>query len=111
MKKSGIAMEIGEFNEEYNHTYSEEERYVAPYRKDHFAYTGKDGKIYAIYLPDDNENILPKDAVLYCSERIGKITFKGNDLPYMQNDCEIFVSLPREYQKEPAYVLTITIGS
>ena len=23
-------MEIGEFNEEYNHSYSEEERYVAP---------------------------------------------------------------------------------
>ncbi len=23
-------MEIGEFNEEYNHSYSEEERYIAP---------------------------------------------------------------------------------
>ncbi|MGN0572500.1 MAG: alpha-L-fucosidase [Acutalibacteraceae bacterium] len=84
-----------------------ETRPAAPYRKDNIAYTGKGNEIYAIYLPDDNDNILPDKLTLYCDEKVRRVIFNSRDIEFVQDGNTVSVSIPENYEKEFAYVLTM----
>ena len=84
-----------------------ETRPAAPYRKDNIAYTGKNNEVYAIYLPDDENYILPNKLTLYSAYTIRRLTFGSKDIDFTQNGNWISAEIPQNYEKEPAYVLTM----
>lgn len=84
-----------------------ETRPVAPYREAAFAYTAKGDEVYAIYLPADAENTLPSSETIHTSGKVNDILFNGQKLNFTQNGNEVHVTFPEQYDKEPAYVLTI----
>lgn len=84
-----------------------ETRPAAPYREAAFAYTAKGNEVYAIYLPADAENTLPSSETIHTSGKVKDILFNGQELNFTQNGNEVHVTFPEQYDKEPAYVLTI----
>ncbi|MGN1124357.1 MAG: alpha-L-fucosidase [Eubacterium sp.] len=84
-----------------------ETRPAEPYRKEDFAYTGKNNEVYAIYLPYDGNNTLPCSLTMYSNERINKVTFNSQNVEFTQQGDRVSVTLPKNYEKEPAYVLTM----
>lgn len=84
-------------------------RPCSPYRKDMFAYTSKGDEMYAIYLPDenDNSNTLPDTVTIPVSEKISQVFFNGNSLEFIQNDNSITVNTGTHHQTEIAYVFTL----
>ncbi|MGN1347759.1 MAG: alpha-L-fucosidase, partial [Acutalibacteraceae bacterium] len=85
-----------------------ETRPVSPYREGDFAYTSKGKEVYAIYLPKDSENTLPPETTIHTDGKVLKVCFNGEELEFMQNGDAVFVTLPQQYEREPAYVLTVT---
>ena len=84
-----------------------ETRPAAPYREAAFAYTAKGDEVYAIYLPADAENTLPSSETIHTGGKVNDILFNGQKLNFTQNGNEVHVTFPEQYDKEPAYVLTI----
>lgn len=84
-----------------------ETRPAAPYREAAFAYNAKGNEVYAIYLPADSENALPSSETIHTSGKVKDILFNGQKLNFTQNGNEVHVTFPEQYDKEPAYVLTI----
>ena len=65
--------------------------------------------MYAIYLPDenDNSNTLPDTVTIPVSEKISQVFFNGNSLEFIQNDNSITVNTGTHHQTEIAYVFTL----
>ena len=75
-----------------------------------------DGKTTVKYLQDyikskDFHPDLKKDYFLKLAEEVGELSrailFNGQKLNFTQNGNEVQVTFPEQYDKEPAYVLTI----
>ena len=67
----------------------------------------KGDEVYAIYLPADAENTLPSSETIHTGGKVNDILFNGQKLNFTQNGNEVHVTFPEQYDKEPAYVLTI----
>jgi len=82
-------------------------RAVKPYREGKFAWTqGKDGRLNAIYLADDNELSLPEKVMMYefFAKPDQKITLNGNNIPlkFTSSGDGTVVKIPaslRDYRK------------
>lgn len=82
-------------------------RAVSPYREGHMAWTqGKDGKRFAIYLPDENEKTLPSKVMMneFFANASTKITLNGDKTPLefvTAGDGTVVIIPPalRDYQK------------
>lgn len=86
-----------------------ETRPAQPYRKENFAYTGKNQEVYAIYLPDNAENTLPKNLTMYSKKRVHKVIFHSREIEFTQNGECVSITMSQDYEKEPAYVFTMHI--
>lgn len=86
-----------------------ETRPAMPYRKENFAYTAKGNAVYAIYLPEDNENTLPPEVTMYANGKVQTVCFNGENLEFTQNGDKVHIVFPRQYDREPAYVLTMVM--
>ncbi|MGN0533111.1 MAG: alpha-L-fucosidase [Eubacterium sp.] len=84
-----------------------ESRPAFPYRKDNIAYTGKKDEVYAIYLPKDDDNTLPKELTLYSKKKISRVSFNSKELEFNQRGEWVNVVIPFNCEKEPAYVFTM----
>lgn len=85
-------------------------RPVAPYRKENFAYTAKENAVYAIYLPDDAENTLPPEVTMCANGKVQAVCFNGEELAFTQEGDRVPVVFPRQYDKEPAYAITMVMA-
>lgn len=89
-------------------------RPVKPYQEGKIAYTSKGNIIYAIYLPDKNENSLPKEIEISLTDnKKSKVTLLGSKskITYKKTDKGIKLQLSENLIKEnsnaPAWVFKI----
>lgn len=84
-----------------------ETRPAAPFRNEDVAYTKKGNEIYAIYLPKDKENTLPKELKLNSGLKVNEVIFNNEKVKFTQDGSIVTVKIDMPYKKEPAYVFTI----
>lgn len=86
-------------------------RPVTPYRAGNIAYTAKGGEVYAIYLPDadDEANVLPLHLHIPFDRPVHAVTFYGEKQPFSQELGGIGISVKGAFEKEAAYVFTLKV--
>lgn len=84
-----------------------ETRPAAPFRKGDIAYTGKNGEVYAIYLPKAENNAMPATIEIPFNEPVKSVTWGGKEMEFSQMGENILVNVPTDYEKEVAYVFTL----
>ena len=84
-------------------------RPVAPYRAGNIAYTSKGDEVYAIYLPDedDDANILPLQLHIPFHRAVHTVVFNGREVPFSQEIGGIGVSVKEPLVTVKAYVVTL----
>ena len=83
-------------------------RPAAPYREGNFAYTGKNGQVYAIYLAPANEKMLPSILEIPVEGHVEKVSFQGKAMEFTQEGRILRVMTEPGYDPEPAYVFTLS---
>lgn len=81
-------------------------RPVAPYRNGDFAFTAKNEKTYAIFLPTQG-NSLPKTIRIPVTNKVETVLFNDKKLCFSQNAQSLALTIKEPYERESAYVFTL----